>query len=296
MTKIYRSFAKINLHLEVAGRREDGYHELRTIFQTISLCDRIEISLAGEGVELELEGRDVVGGGQNLAHRAATAFRERWGGPEGVRLRLDKRIPVEGGLGGGSSNAATVLLALRDLYGEPAEISALVEVAASLGADVPYFLVGGTAYGDGRGDRVETVPELDEEELLLILPPGGVSTRSVFESGLLTYRDEPEPLIEAVRTGRVTSAARAVGINDLEPAVLALSPEVRAVYTSLVQAGAKKIRVSGSGATMFAFRSQIEKERELISEVASGVRVLGAQTLSRASIETRRVVKTLGGP
>ena len=191
MATTFRSFAKINLHLEVAGRREDGYHELRTIFQTVSLCDRIEVSLEGHGVELRTSGLDVPGGSGNLAHRAATAFLERWGGAAGVRLHLDKRIPVEGGLGGGSSNAATVLLALRELTGSPGEVAELVPLAVSLGADVPYFLVGGTAYGSDRGDRIERLPDLLEEELLLIFPGGGVSTRTVFESGCSTTAASP---------------------------------------------------------------------------------------------------------
>ncbi len=295
MMATYRSFAKINLHLEVVGRRPDGYHELRTVFQTVSLCDLIDVTAADSGVRLELAGLEVAAGGENLAHRAAVMFLERWGEGRGVRLRLDKRIPVEGGLGGGSSNAATVLLALRDLFGEPASVDDLIGIAASLGADVPYFLVGGTALGTGRGDRIEELPDLAEERLSLVSPASGVSTRRVFESGLLGAAGEPDPLIEALRQGRVGRPSQAVGRNDLEPAVLALSPQVQAVYTALVQTGARQIRVSGSGATLFAFRSLTGDERESISGAVSGVRVLGARTLSRRSVRSRRVVRTVEG-
>lgn len=296
MPTTYRSFAKINLHLEVAGRRQDGYHELRTLFQTVSLCDRVEVSLAGRSVELEVEGPEVPGGEENLACRAARAYLDRWGRGSGVRLRLDKRIPVGGGLGGGSSNAATVLLALRDLTGRPRDVRDLVAPAAALGADVPYFLVGGTALGRGRGDEVEVVPDLDEEELWLVHPGVSVSTAEVFASGRLEPREAADPLLEAVREGRVRRPSDAVGANDLEAAVLRLFPAIKEVYTSLVHNGAEQIRVSGSGSTMFVFRSWREEGRELRSALPLRCRVFSARTLSRASIAARRVAETLGGP
>jgi 4-diphosphocytidyl-2-C-methyl-D-erythritol kinase len=296
MATTYRSFAKINLHLEVVGRRPDGYHELRTVFQTVSLHDLIEVSLAGPGVELALRGRRVAAGESNLAHRAAVAFLERWGGGRGVRLVLDKRIPVEGGLGGGSSNAATVLLALRELIGSPADEADLVEVAAGLGADVPYFLLGGTALGTGRGDVVEPLPDLGEDDLWLFDPGQGVSTRRVFESGLIEPRTAPDPLLDALRRGAVRGASGAVGANDLEPAVFAVSAAVREVYNSLVSIGMKRIRVSGSGSTLFAFRSGAEDEREALSILPGDVRVFRVRTMSRASFSARRAVNSLGGP
>lgn len=292
----YRSFAKINLHLEVVGRRPDGFHELRTLFQTVSLCDLIEVSAAGRGVELEVRGFAAPGGAENLAHKAAEAYLDRWHAGRGIRLALDKRIPVEGGLGGGSSNAATVLLALRDLFGEPADVADLTAPAAALGADVPYFLIGGTALGRGRGDEVEVVPDLAEEALWLIKPEVGVATADVFRSGRIRFRDQPHPLLEAVRRGEVRQASEAVGENDLEPAVLALYPAVKHVYTSLVQFEAERVRVSGSGAALFTFRTGAKDGRELMSALPRQSAVFEVRTLSRASIAARRVVDYLGGP
>ena len=159
MPKVYRSYAKINLHLQVVGRRADGYHELRTLFQTIDLHDTVGVELGGEGVRLEVRRGDVPSDEGNLAVRAALAYVQRWAPHQGVRLWLDKRIPVGGGLGGGSSNAATVLLALQDLLGDPAPVGELWSLARELGADVPYFLLGGTALGVGRGDEVFPVRE-----------------------------------------------------------------------------------------------------------------------------------------
>ena len=158
MHRTYRSFAKLNLHLEVIARRDDGFHELSTVFQTVSVHDEIDVALSESGVTLETAGIETPPGPGNLVSRAAASFLARWGG-RGVDLRLRKRIPVGGGLGGGSSNAATVLLALRELTGQPQTIEELQPVAAALGADVPFFLVGGTAVGVDRGDRIIAAPD-----------------------------------------------------------------------------------------------------------------------------------------
>ena len=296
MPTTYRSFAKINLHLEVAGRRSDGYHELRTVFQTVSLCDLLGVALGGGSVELETRGLAVPGGPGNLAYRAAEAYLEIWGDGRGVRLTLDKRIPIEGGLGGGSSNAATVLLALRDLFGRPSAVADLMAAAAALGADVPYFLVGGTVLGRGRGDDLEKLPDLDEEEVWLVKPLEGVSTRDVFASDRLTARRRAHPRLGAVRRGEVRLPSEAVGVNDLETAVLGLCEGVKDVYTALVQTDAEGVRVSGSGATVFAFRLGEEDERDLGVFLPAGSRVFRVRTLSRASIARRRIVESPEGP
>jgi 4-diphosphocytidyl-2-C-methyl-D-erythritol kinase len=269
MGRTYLSFGKINLHLEVVGQREDGYHELRTIFQTVSLHDRIEVAACPRGIELMVSGESVP---------------------------TDKVIPVGGGLGGGSSNAATVLLALRDLFGQPVEIEELVELAARLGADVPYFLVGGTALGTGRGDRVEPLPDLAEEEVLLVNPGISVSTAEVFGSGLLGRREEPHPAIDSVRAGRPGGPAALDAVNDLEPAVRRLYPEVDQVYNPLVQSGAERVRLSGSGATVFAFPRRRVDDAALISCLPVGSKVFRARTLSRASIAAQRVADSVEEP
>lgn len=300
MARSYRSFAKINLHLEVVGRRADGYHELRTIFQTISLHDRIEVALQSQGIELTVSGESVPAGPENLAYSAARQYLERWPPdstrPGGVRLRLEKVIPVGGGLGGGSSNAATVLLALRDAYGEPAQLEQLVEPAARLGADVPYFLVGGTALGTGRGDRVEPLPDLAEEEVLLVSPGISVSTAEVFGSGLLGSRERPHPAIDSVRRGDLVGPGELDAVNDLESAVRHLYREVDQVYTPLVQSGAERVRLSGSGATVYAFYRGRVDDAALTSCLPVRSKVFRARTLSRASIAARRVADSVEEP
>ena len=171
-----RSHAKINWHLEVVRRRPDGYHDLRTIFQTIELADELEVERAGSGIELEVAdgGTELAADRTNLAWRAAELYRERFGdGGVGVRIRLRKRIPIGAGLGGGSSNAAAVLAALARSDGRDPASGELLAAAAELGADVPFFLVGGVAAGLGRGDVIRALadPRDPAPAVWLAVPP-----------------------------------------------------------------------------------------------------------------------------
>lgn len=291
---VFRSFAKINLHLEVLGRRPDGFHELRTVFQSVSLHDRITLERTAAAIELEVRGEPVPGDRTNLAWRAAEAFLERWG-DGGVAMRLDKRIPVGGGLGGGSSNAATVLLALRGLFGEPAAPEELVETAAALGSDVPYFLVGGTALGTGRGERVTALPDLVEERLWIVDPGVRVSTREVFAAGPFARSVPDDERIERLRRGETRRPSEVLGRNDLESRVLRRYPQVEAVYTALVQSGVERVGVTGSGAAVCAFAGRLD-ECPLNALASSGVRCFDVTTLSRRSIASRQTVDSVEGP
>lgn len=294
MPTIWRSFAKINLHLEVLGRRADGFHELRTVFQSVSLHDRITFESSARGIELSVTGESVPADQSNLAWRAAEAFLEHWGGG-GVAMRLDKRIPVGGGLGGGSSNAATVLLALRHRFGEPASDEELFEAAADLGSDVPYFLVGGTALGSGRGERIEPLPDLAEERVWIVDPGVRVSTAEVFTAGPFPETIPDDERIERLRRGEIGRPSEALGRNDLEARVLARYAEIEAVYTALVQSGVERVRVTGSGAAMCVFAGA-QDERPLDRVSGPGVRWFDAKTVSRRSLAAGRIVDSVEGP
>jgi 4-diphosphocytidyl-2-C-methyl-D-erythritol kinase len=274
----WQSPAKVNLHLQVVGRRADGYHELRTLFQSIDLADRVGVSLARDGIELEVTGAEVPVGPGNLAWRAAQGFLERWGrsaGVTGVRLRLDKRIPVGGGLGGGSSNAATVLLALQELTRE-------------LGSDVPYFLVGGTAFGCGRGDEVVPLPELPESELLLVLPPVHIATPEVFAGvGELTPGHLDPRIMALVQSHSLSWEALSQATNDLEKVVFARWPSLAQTYASLREAGGSPVRLSGSGAVIFARFAQ-DPGAGLVDRLPGGCRIVRVRTLSRDRLGSRR--------
>ncbi|KAB2967904.1 MAG: 4-(cytidine 5'-diphospho)-2-C-methyl-D-erythritol kinase [Thermoanaerobaculia bacterium] len=293
--KTFRSFAKLNLHLEVLGRRADGYHDLRTVFQTIDLADELRLAEAGTGVELAIAGADLPADRRNLAWRAAEAFLERFPGADrrrGVRIELDKRIPVQGGLGGGSSNAATVLLGLARLRGldpgTPECAGALAAMARELGADVPFFLLGGTAVGEGRGDRLTALddgavrPLARGCTLWLAVPRFGVSTREAFEAAPSRGVTRPFPALAAALSGRAVSLDQLIGENDLEGPAFAIRPELQALYTCLVRSGAKRVRMSGSGSTLFALYDDPAAARPVADLLPSGTVWMQVATLGRA--------------
>jgi len=297
----FHSFAKVNLHLEVLRRREDGFHELRTIFQTIDLADEVELVQAGSGVELEIVGAPGLPADEsNLAWRAAARFLARWGrAGEGVRIRLTKRIPVGGGLGGGSANAASVLLGmckLRDLDSRQAELGT---IAAELGSDVPFFLHGGTALGTGRGERIELLPDPGANPLVLWLavPPVAVATSAVFAA----HRAGGSP---AGRDGRqsggtISGIAAAwgalLGWNDLEPTCLALYPAVRDVYNRLSESGALAVRLSGSGSAIFALFADRATAKAAGNRLGNDAIWLPVKTLSRGEWRRRSGLDALAG-
>jgi len=298
-----RSFAKVNLHLEVVRRRGDGYHELRTLFQTIDLADEIEIERLGAGggeVRLEVLGADLPTDERNLAARAAREFLRAWGEPgEGVRIRLVKRIPAGGGLGGGSSNAAAVLLALAPLFGRPVAAEWLRETARRLGADVPFFLVGGTAIGLGRGDEIVPLPDPPGGalDLLLAIPPFAVATAEVFAAleptvapraarapiAALLAGETPRPLVELI------------GENDLEAAAFRIRPELSALYTALESWGAIRVRLSGSGSTLFAYFGDPSAAHAASRALPPGVLSKRVATIGRSAWREASGVEPLEG-
>ncbi len=297
MTRTYRSFAKINLHLQVDGRLPDGYHQLRTIFQTVSLHDLISFEKTPAiGVRLEVPDGGAPAGESNLVHRAAEAILKRWAPRGGVRIVLRKRIPAGGGLGGGSSNAALTLSVLPELLELDPPRRELRAIARRLGADVPYFLVGGTAMGLGRGDEIVALPELPEERILLVDPGVEVSTAEVFSSlGPPRPRPMPAAILDYLATGQPVDIARLGGFNDLEESVLARESEIRSVYTALRRAGASCVRLSGSGGTVFACFADQERSREAERGLPGRARSFAVRTLSRSAAMKRRAVSAEEG-
>jgi 4-diphosphocytidyl-2-C-methyl-D-erythritol kinase len=289
----FASFAKVNLHLEVVGRRPDGYHELRTIFQTIDLADRITLEPRRlPGVELSLRGEQRLSAGpDNLAVRAAESFLAAHPGAPfaGVAIELTKQIPAGGGLGGGSSNAATVLLGLAQLAGfdpfDPPVAGRLAALGRELGADVPFFLVGGCALGVDRGDRIVPLPDPAPPragaDLVLVLPPFGLSTAEVFRRlGRVAEPARFAPLERALAGERV-ALDELVGSNDLEAPAFALSPALAAMYTALVRGGAGRVRMSGSGSSLFAFFADATAAESAAAALPRGVHWFRASMLGR---------------
>ncbi len=264
-----KALAKINLSLKVLQKRPDGYHELRTIYQTISLGDVIDIEfLPGWGMQIELESNVAIA--DNLVVRAAQRVMEAMGITGGVRFRLQKRIPMGAGLGGGSSDAAAVLLALPVLAGRVPGPAMLAGLAAELGSDVSFFLLGGTALGVGRGTEVHPLPDAGAAPGLLVAPGIHISTGEAYAAlgRDLTWRAAPnnmssfEALSWSLGHGSVAEAWAAHGENDFEPFVFRRYPELARVRRRLLKAGARRAMLSGSGSSLFGiFTSRDEKEQ-----------------------------------
>jgi 4-diphosphocytidyl-2-C-methyl-D-erythritol kinase len=281
------SFAKINWTLEILGKRPDGYHEVRTLLQTVSVADELTFELAGRGIAVHCDHPDVPCDETNLAYRAANMLSDFTGVGKGVRIRIAKRLPVAAGLGGGSGNAAVTLLALQRLWDLEVESRDLFRLAAKLGADAPFFLIGGTCLGVGRGDEVYPLADINEEFILLVNTGLAVSTRDAY-ADLPPELTKPEAIIkmplsfEAAYAAIARPGAPVPLINDLENPVFARHPALVEVKRRLKQVGARGVLMSGSGSTVFAiFDSAKARARAEDGLSATGWRSLRAGTLGR---------------
>lgn len=282
-----RSYAKVNLGLEVLGPRQDGYHELRTLFQTIDLHDDIVLRPLPQDVVVRCTHPGVPGGEGNLALRAAQALRRYARIKRGVEITIEKRIPVGGGLGGGSSNAAAVLMALDRLWGVGLGPAGLHPLARRLGADVPYFLLGGTALGLARGDEVYPLRGQIAAHVVVVDPQRPVSTAAVFArvAASLTPRENSYTIFRFVSCDLGGSSSLKVLSNELETAALEEAPElrqqVRRIRGFLVREGALLASLSGSGSSYFGvFDDPRRAERARAALRAAGFVALRSRTLS----------------
>jgi 4-diphosphocytidyl-2-C-methyl-D-erythritol kinase len=283
-----RSHAKVNLGLEVLGPRQDGYHELRTIFQTLELHDDLVLAPAPGAVTASCDHPGVPSDERNLAVRAAEALRAHAGVRQGVHIAITKRIPVAGGMGGGSSNAAAVLLALDRLWGLGLGRDGLHPLARRLGADVPFFLLGGTALGLGRGDEVYPLFGQVEGEVVVADPGRPVSTAAVFArcDATLTPRENAPTIFRFISSHleRRRDAFRLLR-NDLEAAALEEAPElasqVERIRGILVREGALLTSLSGSGSSYFGLFREARQARRAHSALRdAGVRAVRSRALT----------------
>jgi 4-diphosphocytidyl-2-C-methyl-D-erythritol kinase len=275
------AFAKINLHLQVLGRRPDGYHELRTIFQAISLHDTLKLSLSRQaGITLEVDDPNLSAGPDNLVYRAIEAIGCEIGFRGGIRAQLQKKIPIARGLGGGSSDAAAALVGMLRLSGAHLPLSRLAAIAASLGADVPFFLFGGRALAVNRGDEIYPLPDVPRRIVLVVSPKDiGVSTKDAYQwlSAELTKRPEPPNIwgfcaLCWSRQGKVS--------NDFEGPVFRRHPRLEEIREGLLQRGAAEAALAGSGSAVFGiFRNPAQARRAAREFPEDSVFVV--ETLSR---------------
>jgi 4-diphosphocytidyl-2-C-methyl-D-erythritol kinase len=247
------AFAKINWILEILGKRDDGFHELNTIFQTISLCDYLTFELSGELI-LTCDVESVPTDESNLIIKAANALRERFNVKNGAKIYLQKNIPSPGGLGGGSSDCAVALLGLSKLWNLEISFAELVEIGAKLGSDVPFFFCGGTALGTGRGTDIKPLQDVENTRLLLITPNENVPTGEAFARlnlPRLTNESEKSKFIVCGEGTKTFNLLRNKLKNDFETTVFEIKPEIKRVKTKLLELGASQALLSGSGASVF---------------------------------------------
>ena len=258
------AFAKINPCLHIIGKRPDGYHELRTIFQTISLHDTLELSLVPEaGIFLESSDPELPIDATNLVWRAIEAIGRELELPGGVRARLDKKIPVARGLGGGSSDAAAALIGVLRLTKKNLPLAKLIEIAASLGADVPFFLFGGRAMAVNRGDEIYPLPDEPKRSIVVVSPGGiGVSTKDAYEwvSAELTKGQEPHKLFRFCALCWSRQGSRLS--NDFESPVFRRHSRLEEIRAGLLKRGAVDAALAGSGSAVFGiFRNPAQARR-----------------------------------
>ncbi len=270
-----KSPCKVNLLLNILGKRPDGFHELETVMQPINLCDELTFERTNGGITLTCSEASLPTDASNLVHRAAAKFLERAAIRDGVKIHLEKKIPMAAGLGGGSGNAATTLLALNELFGSPLSIESLHEIAASLGSDIPFFLQSKPALATGRGEKIQSLenfPALEGCAFLLVHPGFGIATAwaykelARFSSALNGERGRAEKLITALNAGDLRRASREF-YNSLEAPALEKYPWLAVLQDFLRENGALAAMMSGSGSTTFAIASDTCAAQDLEEQV-----------------------------
>ena len=277
-----RAFAKINLDLQVLGLRPDGYHELRTTFQSIALSDTITFTKTRGPFRIECDDPAFPSDRTNLIWKAAERvlrLARRRDAPSGVTVQVEKNIPMQSGLGGGSSNAAATLRALSALWRVPVSDAELHHAAARLGADVPYFLEGGTALGFHRGDLLFPLDDIAPAWVVVVVPEFGISTKEAFGwwDAANTRREGRES--QDRQDGRRT---RRRNTNDLEAVVAKHHPAITKLVRALIKAGALHASLSGSGSAVFGmFRRR--SDAQSVARTLAGPRTFVTPTLTRAA-------------
>lgn len=254
MKATYKSFAKINLSLDVLGRMENGYHQVKMVMQTVSLYDTVTVeTLPDKEITVASNLSFLPTGPENLAYRAAELFFAETGVSGGAAINLEKHIPVGAGLAGGSGNCAVVLRALNRLYGAGLSTRRLCLMGEKLGADVPYCILGGTRLAEGIGERLSPLPRLPFCHILLVKPAFSISTKAVYEkidSRTDYRRPDTEQVIRGLKCRSIPAVAQGMG-NVLEEVSLSDYPVLRELKDKLSEYGAAAAQMSGSGPTVF---------------------------------------------
>jgi 4-diphosphocytidyl-2-C-methyl-D-erythritol kinase len=279
------SYAKINLTLRILGKRTDGFHELCTIFQTISLCDYLTFD-EHKKIKFTCDDEKIPTGDQNLIVKAAKILKNEFAIKNGASIHLEKKIPSPGGLGGGSSNAAIALIGLLKLWKIEIELPDLCEIAKTIGSDVPFFLFGGTSLGTGRGTEICPLSDFSAENMLIVTPAADVPTKAAFariNAPDLTNKSS-KSILKICRNEANSLYLRQSNLkNDFEATVFELEPETARAKKKLLDCGAKYALLSGSGASVFAIFDSVLSRQKAFDELKKehDWRVFEVETVSR---------------
>jgi len=283
------SFAKVNLFLRVLGKRTDGFHEICTIFQTVSLCDYLTFD-KDKKITLTCDDEDIPTGESNLIVKAAELLRENLAIKKGAKIHLEKHIPAPGGLGGGSSNAAVALLGLIKLWRIEIDFENLCEIGKELGSDVPFFFYGGTALGTGRGTEIFSLEDFRKNYVLIVTPKIDVSTADAFAHLNATdLTNKGSKSILQICRDKVNSLylRQSALKNDFERVIFEIEPEVARVKENLFAGGAKRALLSGSGASVFGIFDTNEQQQNALEALRGerDWRVFPVETVSRLAYQ-----------
>ena len=263
MTTLYEgAFAKLNLTLDVLGKREDGYHDLKSVMQTLSIRDDIEIDVGtGKPWKLLCSKEGIPTDERNLAWKAAKVYCDALNkDPNGLEIRITKRIPVEAGMGGGSADAAAVLRALNDYYGNPLSILALAELGAQVGSDVPFCVVGGTAMVEGKGEKLRKLPDMPDCIFVVCKPDFSVSTPALYkkiDEVTIPKRPDHQTMESALLAGDLEKVSHNL-YNVFDPVVTEEHLELNYIKSLFHQYGAVGYQMTGSGSAVYAIVSEFE--------------------------------------
>lgn len=268
---LLRAFAKVNYALEVRGIRGDGYHEIATVFQSVSLADELEISRSESGFDLSVEPAEAGVGPteNNTVYAAWSLLCEATGRDLPARVRLHKKIPHGAGLGGGSADGAAALIGLNELFDLGLSLETLRGLGLRIGADVPFCFAGGTSLGEGVGEVLRPLPGPPAHQLVLAKPERGADTGEIYRGYDASPRSgggAVEPVVAALRSGDLGSLARAIG-NDLAPITKTLVPEVGACERSLLEAGALGVAMTGTGTAVYGIFGSGEDARAAVERL-----------------------------
>lgn len=274
-----RAYAKINLALDVLGRRENGYHDVRMIMQTVQLFDKLTIRpIVKDALIVTTSHGFLPSGKGNLVYDAASLFLESLGSKQGFCIELEKHIPIAAGLAGGSTDAAATLLGLNELFHTPFSPQELRELGLSLGADIPFCLMGGTALSEGIGEILTPVPAPPACKVLIVKPPVSVSTKFVYENLRLskdTVHPDIDGMLQALRDGSYPNLISRLG-NLLESVTVLHYPEIASIKEQMLSLGADGALMSGSGPTVFGLFQDVQKASEAYYQFKTGP--YGSQT------------------